>query len=85
VASVRARVVKTDQSELFHNIAFRNWMILTRLDRVRIIVNNAHIWCIIVNVRTMVLNKKPIRAVLYDYTNKIEIFTQLIFQGARCS
>jgi len=56
VASVRARVVKTDQSELFQNIALRKWMLLTRLDRVRFIVNNAHIWCFISIVRARVLN-----------------------------
>jgi len=48
--SVRARVVKTDQSELFHKIALRKWMHLTRPERVRVGVNNTHIWCMSVLV-----------------------------------
>ena len=43
VSSVRARVVKTDQSDLFHKIALRKWMLLTRLEWVRVGVNTTHI------------------------------------------
>jgi len=46
VSSVRARVIKTDQSELFHKIPLRKRMLLTRLERVRVGVNNTHIWCV---------------------------------------
>jgi hypothetical protein len=67
VSSVRARVVKTDQSELFHKIALRKWMLLTRLDRVRVIINNENIWCIIVIVRARVLN-----------TDQSELFHKII-------
>ena len=56
MSNVRARVVKTDQSELFHKIAFRKWMLFTKLDRVRVINNNAHIWCVSVSLRARVLN-----------------------------
>ena len=60
-------IVKTDQSELFHKIALRNWMLLTKLDRVRVIVNNAHIFCVSVSVRARVLN-----------TDQSELFHKII-------
>ena len=43
VSSVKATVVKTDQSDVFHKIALRKWMLLTRLEWVRFGVNNTHI------------------------------------------
>ena len=43
VSRVRARVVKNDHSELFHKIALRKWMLLTRLEWVRVGANNTHI------------------------------------------
>jgi len=53
VLSVRTRLVKTDQSELFHKIALRNCMLLTRLERVRVGLNNTYIWCLWVSVSSV--------------------------------
>ena len=41
--SMRARVVKTNQSELFQKSDLRKWMPLTRLERVRFGVNKYQI------------------------------------------
>jgi len=67
LSSVRARVIKTDQSELFHKIALRKWMLLTRLEWVRVGVNNAHILCVSVSVRARVLD-----------TDQSELFHKII-------
>ena len=43
VSCVKASVEKNDQSELFHKIALRKCMLLTRLEWVRVGVSNTHI------------------------------------------
>ena len=47
---------KNDQSQQFHKIDLRNSMLLTRLERVRVGVNNAHIWCVSVSMSVRVLH-----------------------------
>ena len=56
VSRVRARVEINDQSELFHKIDLRKFLLLTRLERVRVGVNNAQIWCVSVSARVNVLH-----------------------------
>ena len=65
VLSLRSRVVKTDQSEQFHKIALRKCMLLTRLERVWVGVNNTHIYgvCVSVKCEGQGFTNRPIRAV----------------------
>jgi len=58
---------KNDQSQQFHKIDLRNSMLLTRLERVKVGVSNALIWCVIVSVRVRVL-----------HTDQSELFPKII-------
>ena len=85
MSNVRASVVKTDKSELFHKIDFRKWMLFTKLDRVSVIINNAHIWCVSVSVMARVLNTDQSELFHKIKQRKWICLHKLIFQGARCS